>query len=281
MYLSEEQIDSLLSYVGYGDFSRPDIIFLANEGGLGDRSVEANIMDICGPFKAKPECWVNGDGANGYWKVGEWEPGSIERVPVSPFLRLCSRMVLALEDKDSSPQKWFQRGDRSVINHVRRFLSEGGLYSNRPGIRTALLDWRPLPRNNERSPLPYENVEQNLYLKAFNFSDNGSDNPYISWREKRIKIFNDLFHIYPVPLVLCVGDIPAKKRLAEHIWGIREFDEIVLSPSGKKIFVSKQKVGLGTEIVLSPFFGYEHMGYAGVRDLTAYIRENLMNENRS
>jgi len=275
MNLREEQIQSLLAYVGYGDFSKAEVVFLANEGGLGDRSVEENIYDICGPFREDANNWLKEDWRHGYWKVGKWSPGSKSKVPSSPFLRLCSRMLLALEDRNQSCENWFRRGDGVVLAEVKKFLMEGGLYSDRPGIRTALMDWRPLPRKTERDPLPYENVDQRRYLEAFGFKG-GGDNPYIAWRQMRIEIFRELFGVFPTPVVLCVGAPNDKKILAQNIWGISEYDEIVLSPSGKRIYVSKETVGAKTKVIITPFFGYEHMGYAGVCDLTAFLRENIL-----
>ncbi|MEK3883968.1 hypothetical protein [Paenibacillus sp. PL2-23] len=275
MNLNEEHIKSLLAFVGYGDFSKADVVFLANEGGLGDRSVEENIFDICGLIREDSNNWLENDWSNGYWKINQWSPGRVGKVPRSPFLKLTSRMMLALEDQSQSCENWFRRKDINVITKVNKFLMEGGLYSNRPGISTALLDWRPLPRKTEREPLPYENVDQIRYFEAFRFKDR-SDNPYIKWREERINLFRSLFKVFSIPVVLCVGASEDKKILAKEIWGISKYDEIELYSSGKKIYVSKEAVGAGTKVIISPFFGYEHMGYAGVCDLTAYIQENIL-----
>jgi hypothetical protein len=275
MYLNNYQIESLLSFVGYGNFPKADIVFLANEGGLGNRSVEENIVDITERYKANTEHWAKGDWKKGYWKLAEWVPGRIEKVPSSPLLRMTSRMVLALENQDQPCDLWFTPADKDIREQTKRFLMEGGLFSNRPGIQTAILDWRPLPRTNQREPLPYENVEQTEFLNAFSFIQN-SNNPYESWKKHRIELIHHLFEIYPIPVLLCVGDIAIKKKVVEHTLGIHDYNEIKLFPSGKKIFVSKGTAGTRTKVILSPFFDYRIMGYSGARDLTQYIRDHIL-----
>ncbi|MBP1154001.1 MULTISPECIES: hypothetical protein [unclassified Paenibacillus] len=275
MYLTEEHIHSLLSFIGYGDVSKAQIIFLGNEGGLGDRSVEDNIASICFTYKENVNHCVHGDWTKGYWKQDQWKPGREVRVPRSPFLRLCSRMILALEHPDQPIHSWFQQADHNVIQDVKRFLMEGGLFTDRPGIQTALLDWRPLPRKREADPLPYDNINQKSYIDAFNFFDRPNNNPYIEWRTKRLSLFQDLMKSYPVPLILGIGNIPAKKRMVDGIWGEQIYEEITLQPSGKKIAISKNIIGDNTRVILTPFFGYEHMGYSGVKDLAQYISDHI------
>ncbi|MBO9604636.1 MAG: hypothetical protein J7639_01725 [Paenibacillaceae bacterium] len=274
MHLNKDQMESLLAFAGYGDFSNAGVVFLMNEGGLGNRSVEENIDDICGPMREDANSWLKNDWRNGYWKIDQWSPGRVKKIPTSPFLRLSSRMVLALEDRHHSCEYWFQSKNNVLISAAKKFLMEGGLYSDRPGIRTALLDWRPLPRKTEDDPLPFENVDQNLFLKAFSFKDRGR-NPYTEWRKKRIEVIRNLFESFPIPVVLCAGDPKTKKILVQQIWGISEYDEVVLSPSGKKIYVSKDKVGVETKIIVTPFLGYEHLGYSGTSDLTTFIKKYI------
>ncbi len=267
MALSEDQQQSLLSFIGYGDIGNVDIAFFMNEGGLGQQSLEDNIELICNQYKVGSKKWKDG-----YWKTDEWLPGNIRKVPISPFLKLSSRMILALEDREKPVENWFKKGDRETEEIVKKFMMENGLYSNRPGIKSGLFDWRPLPRRSEKEPLPYTNVDQKKYLDAFSFKR--AETPYSEWGDQRVRLFKNHFTENEVPILLSFGAISTKLKLFKHIWAGLQFEEITLKESKKTIYVST-RVGKNTTVIACQFLDYQNLGYTGARELTEYIRRNF------
>ncbi|MBU9713661.1 hypothetical protein [Evansella tamaricis] len=274
--LTDEEIESLLSFVGYGDFKETKIAFMGIEGGLGGKSAKENIDLICNKYKSGTVNFLESDiWKRGYWKTGEWTPGKKGDVPNSPFLYLSSRMILALESGQEEISEWFKPGDIRKNMYVRKFLMEEGLYSNRKGIKTALIDWRPLPRNDEKTPLPYSNVKQDDYIAAFSFKKNAS-RTYKEWVEKREGLIKELIYKFEIPLLLSFGGLDYKQKIFKKIYPEIIFQSVILEPSGKEIIISKDKVGVNTTIILAKFLSYEHFGLTGAHDLTRYIRENKL-----
>lgn len=267
MTLTDDQQQSLLSFIGYGDIGNVDIAFFMNEGGLGQQSLEDNIELLCNQYKAGNTNWKDG-----YWKTDEWMPGNIRKVPDSPFLKLSSRMILALEDKENPVENWFQKGDGETGAVVKTFMMENGLYSNRPGIKSALFDWRPLPRRSEKEVLPYQNLDGKKYLDAFSFKR--SETPYSEWVDQRVRLFKNHLTENEVPILLSFGAVGAKLKLFKHIWDDIQFEKITLPESGKTIHVSS-KIGKNTTVIASEFLDYQNLGYRGASELTEYIRRNF------
>ena len=99
--LSDEQIQSLLSFIGYGPLHKTTIAFLANEGGLGALSVGENINLLSNEYKKNKSNYLDGeDWRNGYWHMEEYNPEKESFVPNSPYLYLSARILLALENKE-------------------------------------------------------------------------------------------------------------------------------------------------------------------------------------
>lgn len=270
LVLTEEQQASLLSFVGYGDIGNLDIAFFMNEGGFGNGSLADNMELLCNRYKQDSNNRMDQDWREGYWHKDRWQPGTIRKIPDSPFLKLSSRMVLALEDKDSSVEKWFQTGDEQIKQTVKKFIMEYGLYSDRPGIKSALFDWRPLPRRRESDSLPYDNVDAKQYFNAFSFKPTSPF--YTEWVDKRMNVFKNLLTKQEIPFLLSFGDVQVKLQLFKGIWGDIEFEPITLPVSKKVIYVSS-KIGKNTTIIATEFLDYTHLGYKGACELTEFIRE--------
>jgi hypothetical protein len=276
--LSEDQMESLTSFIGYGDLANAKVVFFGNEGGRGGKSVTENLELICDQYKDEGNWFDPSDWKKGYWKKGNWEPDNRETGRIgervnSPFLQLCARMGLALENAKNGVDQWFKPGDIGTLGVISKFMMAGGLYSNRPGLKTALIVWRPLPRVNERKTLPYQNIDTSQYMNAFKKLE---INPYFSWVEKRTSILSSILNEYDIPLLLSFGAMEEKKRLFERICPDIVFEKFILSPSNKVIYVGNKKVGKNTTVILAEFLSYERFGYAGACDLVKFITQRHM-----
>ncbi|MFM9532554.1 hypothetical protein [Lysinibacillus sp. IITD104] len=275
--LSDEEISSLTSFIGHGDFPKTFIAFLGNEGGLGNSSPRYNIDLLCNEFKKNNTNYFNeGNWKLGYWTVNNYDLNKRSIVPNSPFLYLTARILLALEDQESSVDDWFKKGDSKKLGKVKELIASGGLYSNKPGLKSALLDWRPLPRRDEKNyDFPYLNVDSNLYLKAFNF-EGGAENPYNEWVNKRVSIFKNVLNKYHIPFLLSFGAVKSKLTLFKKIWPEIEFNEVTLEESNKTIYVSKEKVSSNTIVIATEFLDYQNLGLIGTMELVKFLKKNYM-----
>jgi hypothetical protein len=271
--LSEEQMESLTSFIGYGDMANAKVVFFGNEGGRGGKSLTEQLELICNQYKEDGNLFDPSDWKNGYWKIENWgQERDVEKVN-SPFLQLSSRISLALDNEKDGIEMWLKPGDIGTLGVISNFMKKGGLYSNRPRLKTALIDWRPLPRFNERKTLPYQNIDTTQYLNAFTKLENNS---YFSWVKKRTSIISSILNEYDIPVLLSFGAMDEKKMLFESLQSDIVFEKTILSPSNKEIFIGNKKVGKNTTVILAEFLGYEHFGYAGARDLVKFILQRHM-----
>ncbi|TRZ40052.1 hypothetical protein CEQ21_03675 [Niallia circulans] len=171
---------------------------------------------------------------------------------------------------------WFKKGDIAKLENVRKFISNGGLYSNKVGLKSALFDWRPLPRRNERdNQFPYKNINVKEYLQAFQFKGQ-SDNQYNGWVLKQIDLFKNILSKFKIPILLSFGDVQSKLILFQNIWPEIKFKRLVLEASNKTIYVSKEKVGSNTTVIVAEFLDYQNLGYTGTKELVKYLKEHII-----
>ena len=160
---------------------------------------------------------------------------------------------------------------------MKKFISNSGLYSDKPGIKSALLDWRPLPRRNENDKqFPYENINRRKYLQAFGFKGKSDNHPYNEWVDKRMDLFKNVLSKYKIPFLLSFGDVASKLTLFKKIWPEIEFKEVILEESHKTIYVSKEKAGNHTTVLAAEFLDYQNLGYVGTMELVKYLKEHYM-----
>lgn len=275
--LTKEEEDSLLSFIGHGEFNNAKIAIFGNEGGLGDKSLKENIKLLTEQYKRKNENYLDREHwENGYWHIGEYDPEKYGDVPRGAFLNLVTRIILSLEDNESAIDDWFNKEDTTKREIVKKFIANDGLFSNYPRLKSALFDWRPLPRRTEKGKkFPYLNVDGKSYLKAFEFKGD-PNNRYNEWVDKRITLFNHVLHEYKIPILLSFGAVKTKLTLFKKIWPEIEFKEVILEESNKKIYVSKEKVGSSTTVIATEFIDYLNLGFVGTKELVKYIKNNYM-----
>jgi len=235
MVLSKVQYEKLLSFFGYGNFSEADILFFGNEEGLGGYSIDANIDARCN-YYGKDK---NGNYFNllrTTWQDGFYEDEGSQILSKlsdskktnghSNFLEIASRICLALEHKSEDNDKWFELSEDNKESKeiIKQYYEDCLFKPKKNGINSVLIDWRPLPRTNEKTwyPVEYNNIDKGKYLKAFKFSTkkNLADNftNYTQDVDKRKDIVATVFSKYPFPLGIGMGAIKSKKKVIENIF---------------------------------------------------------------
>lgn len=251
MVLSKNEYEKLLSFFGYGNFPKADILFFGNEEGLGGYPIDANIHARCCYYgRDKNGNYINLLGTT--WLDGFYEDNSSCKLSKlsglnpkktnghSNFLEIASRICIALEHNSGYSNKWFQlynhnKGSKEIIKQY----SKSGLFKpQNNGKNSVLIDWRPLPRANEMTwyPVEYSNIDKGKYLKAFKFSNSNNlvDNftNYTNDVDRRKNIVENVFLKYPFPLGIGMGDIESKKKVIKNIF--RGCNCITIYSLGKK-----------------------------------------------
>ncbi|WP_214828768.1 hypothetical protein [Exiguobacterium sp. s26] len=309
-HLSEEEMKRLEKWFGYGAFREADIVFFGNEEGLGGYPIEA-VRARTRVYGNNSDTWLDKNWENGYWDetgdtgynlVGEVtneiraEKGLVphnikEGNPNSTMLDFQARLLLALEKPEYD---WFalKRGKRNEETTDKTDITDKWkekydriqtLYDKDHKIKAALMDWRPLPRQNE-STWPYQ-LNQKEYLKAFKpgkryakkiqvaiKSDNLDGlNEYGKMVVTRTKLLKQVIEQFDFPVLVASGDPDAKEILFKLIFAEKgiTFEEKTLS-NGKRY--KKAVVHVGNReltILLSLFFNYRSncLGRDGLKGL--------------
>jgi hypothetical protein len=256
--LSKEEYDKLLAFLGYGNFSEADIIVFGNEEGTGGYSIEANVKARCNSYgKDRDGNYIHSLSPND-WKDGYWDLQENEERPKiekhllpeekiqeqgfvkGAFLPAISRMCLGLEAVSDEVDRWFQSygANPTAGNQIKEHIRQK-LFKKHEGIQTALVDWRPLPRNNEKTwyPIEYKHIShtstKNPYLRAFNnpkkiknnitsFSDFNKD------VEQRAVTIKSLLEATPAKVIIGLGGADGiKKGALEKMFG-DIFEQLVI-----------------------------------------------------
>ncbi|MFK3988098.1 hypothetical protein [Exiguobacterium mexicanum] len=303
-HLSEEEMKRLEKWFGYGAFREADIVFFGNEEGLGGYPIEA-VRARTRVYGKNSDTWLGEGWENGYWDesghtgyklLGEVtneiraEKGLAphnkkEGNPRSTMLDFQARLLLALEQPEYD---WFalkdgKKDEETTNKWKEKYERIQTLYDKDHKIKAALMDWRPLPRQDENT-WPYQ-LDQNEYLKAFKpgkrylkkiqsaiETDNLDGlNEYGKMVVARTKLLKRVIEQFDFPVIVASGDPDAKENLFKLIFadeGIT-FEEKTLS-NGKRY--KKALVYVGNReltILLSLFFDYRSncLGRDGLRDL--------------
>ena len=245
--LTKDQYRKLVSFLGYGDFMKADIIFFGNEEGAGGYSIEANINVRCNVYgKNKVGEYVNLLVDN-EWEKGYWECQSMEddtskiksfftesdkmkrqHAPKGGFLYSAARICKALEDKENNLFPFSN-------DIIKGYLSENNLFRKREGIQSALVDWCPLPRKNQSDwPPEYQLIDKKKYLDAFQklprkngerLTDEFSN--YMEDVDTRLSLLEELFQKSPAKVIVGFGGVnEMKKNVFERLYGESIFNSI-------------------------------------------------------
>lgn len=245
--LTEEQYRKLVSFLGYGDFMKADVIFFGNEEGAGGYSIEANINVRCNEY-GKNEAGeyenllVDNDWEKGYWECQSMEDDKMKieqffterdknkgrKAARGGFLYSAARICKALEDKENNQFPF-------TNDSIKKYLSENNLFRKREGIQSALVDWCPLPRRNQSDwPPEYHLIDKNKYLNAFQklpqknrekLIDAFSN--YMEDVDTRLSILNELFMKSPAKVIVGFGGVNGMKRkVFERLYGESIFTTI-------------------------------------------------------
>ncbi|WP_431026743.1 hypothetical protein [Lysinibacillus sp. LZ02] len=253
--ITKEEYDKLLCYIGCGNFPEADIMIFGNEEGTGGFSVEANVKARCQKYgKNEFDEYIYTLEEND-WTKGYWEPCSksgAEKIiqyldehgieysekayTKGSFLSTISRICLALNEENGDIDYWFKlyRDNKDTKVKIKNYI-EQSLFKKSDGIQTCLVDWRPLPRPNERWwGTEYKNIlfghEKNPYLKAFNtFKGTNKEHQFSNFLEdveKRKEILKNAISKFPVPIVIGLGGVKFKKTVFSKIFSDIKFTEL-------------------------------------------------------
>lgn len=204
--ITKDEYDKLLSFIGYGNLLKSNLIIFGNEEGAGRFPVRENV-------NVRNQFYGTEHGDYKYcldqeWDTGFWEPSSAERTKIaltfldpdgtrkdkssnSDFLNTIARFCLALEDSKSNINSWFESFPKNTGSRdkIKEYV-EKSLFKPRDGIQTFLADWRPLPR-------PTQNWWEDEYYPVFD-PNNGNSNPYLNaFSFKSVSQTTDLFSDFP------------------------------------------------------------------------------------
>ncbi|MNI33439.1 hypothetical protein D3C73_873890 [compost metagenome] len=239
--ITKDEYKTLVSYLGCGDFQKAKIVFFGIEEGTGGNGIEENVVaraNLFGEFDngTITSALKMGERENGYWEPNALLGGNKVRgikglPPVGAFLKgfynpTIARISLELESPEEVPEYWFQGMNENLGAKKKIIERIGQLYQkdSESQLAIALTDWRPLPRPNENDwPSEYGGINKNLYLKAFDnpgstqiYEDSFSN--YTEDAHHRAQLLRNLLTTNSIPLIIGLGNIPAKKKLLENIF---------------------------------------------------------------
>ncbi|MBU8915117.1 hypothetical protein BGM25_03535 [Bacillus sp. FJAT-29953] len=294
MKLSREQFEKLNAFAGYGDQKQADVIYFGMEEGLGGKDIEPNIMARCEYYGKDSRGWFNPT----TWKDGYFERCGSEAAEKMAAcltdlgldnpadgsngniqsLEFMSRLSLFLKE----PEKpWFAlKGEQpELYDRITAYWRNARLFHADEKIKTALFDWKPLPRANV-SDWPYE-VEDDLFLKkeyedAFDFKEHS--NPFLTEMvQKRLELLGRVVSTETFSTLIAFGGRTGKVRiLTEALSRVTKdpiaFQEVVLPESKQTISVAELTInGKKRLFICSPFFDSKVLSRKGLEELAQYI----------
>ncbi|MGD7024747.1 hypothetical protein ACQCVK_19365 [Rossellomorea vietnamensis] len=240
--LTEEKYRKLLAFIGYGDFKNADFIVFGNEEGTGGYGIEENVEARIG-YYGKDEngeyvdCINPNNPLEGFWdnsasnKIARYlEDNGRENVEdiqyvKGSFLSTIARICLALEDEAANSEFWFKTFTEhpDARDHIQLHILNN-LFKSNSRIKTALSDWRPLPRSTENKwPQEYHQIhpelKNNPYINAFNkvvTLPNEYRNDFSDFSQdvfKRLTILKNTFTASNSRIVLSLGGVNGMKRM--------------------------------------------------------------------
>ena len=235
--------------MGYGAGTyapdKVEILFIGNESGTAGRSVQDYIERLTYPEKYKSEANID----------SEKESSPQRR---SPMLQYMNR--LRLYSIDLNPQ-WLKPKSEMESDLYDRVINESWCAGN----TVHLLDIRPLPRPTE-DKWPYVNIDQKLYLRAFNRFDSEGSNPYTDWvRIRKTHLQKKIETFTTIKCIIGAGNPNMKMKFLKELFPQVQFDSII-GQSGNKFLVGTHDKGF--KIIVCKFLNHQNgIGYSGLNDL--------------
>ncbi|GMK38870.1 hypothetical protein PCCS19_19240 [Paenibacillus sp. CCS19] len=276
--ISQAQYQTLISYMGCGNFPTAKIVFFGIEEGTGGYKIPENVVARAETFGQFENGTIVSSFTPGSREDGFWEPDAqhgghkVRHVlglpPDVPFTGghynpLIARISLALEQPQTNPNHWFRLypDDLDASAEIRRRI--GQLYRKNSECRIdfALTDWRPLPRPNMKQwYLEYSTVSKKLFNKAFDNIDfkrvhQDDFSHYTNDTIKRARLLHQLITSFSIPLIIGLGKIPTKRVLLEKIFPGLQFESFqsTVFPNHPGLLGRVQLNGQMLHVLLLPF----------------------------
>ncbi|TSI05295.1 hypothetical protein [Lysinibacillus sp. BW-2-10] len=287
-YLSNEEIDKLLAFIGYGDLQKSKIIFFGNEEGLGGYELHNAIQAKCEVYGNNCESHLNKDNwKDGFYEIPEKIDGPYKKVMqklrgdlredkslFSPMLEFQARIALHLQYPN---QEWFLTSSESKEGkdnyQIIKNYYQTSLYNQSSSLNISLMDLRPFPRRNEKDEWPYANINRSEYLKAFKFENDENISAVCKeLRNKRVAVLKRTIEFSSANLIIGIGDKESKRRFFEQNFRNNQkpivFEELPLTKEKIELFkTSIQLENRTISVLLCDFFDYRNIGVEGLETL--------------
>ncbi|PWW08720.1 hypothetical protein DFQ01_101446 [Paenibacillus cellulosilyticus] len=276
--ISQEQYQTLVSYMGCGNFPNAKIVFFGIEEGTGGYAIPENVIARAETFGQFDNGSIVSSFTPGSREDGYWEPNAqlggqkVRQVlglpPVEPFTggffnSTIARISLALERPQPDSNHWFRLypEDKNAAADIKRRIGQLYRKDSECRIDFALTDWRPLPRPNMGKWYPeYSTVNKSLFNKAFDNVDfkrvhQDEFSHYTNDAIKRARLLHQLITSFSIPLIIGLGKIPVKRKLLEKIFPGLQFESFqsAVFPNHPGLLGKVQLNGQMVHVLLLPF----------------------------
>ncbi|UYZ21734.1 hypothetical protein [Mesobacillus jeotgali] len=290
--LSNDELEKLQAFIGYGDLRKSKIIFLGNEEGLGGYELDYSIKAKYEAYGKNSSTYLNVDN----WKDGYYEiPENVEENYKKVLLNLRGR--LNSEDSLFAPmlefqariiknilqpnRNWFLKKseDEDAYKEIKEYYQRS-LYNRNSQYNVSLMDFRSLPRKNERDDWPFENINCSQYIKAFEFNPHSKlDDFYMNLQKQRGRVLKQAIEYSVADTIIGIGAKHAKKRFFEQNFDSVEFKSYKLSKGKPQLYKGELSLKDRTiTVLLSDFFDYRTIGLDGLEKIA---KEHLPVKGRS
>jgi hypothetical protein len=200
-------------------------------------------------------------------------------------LEFMSRLSLFFEEPD---QQWFElkEAQPELYKRITMYWRRHRLFHADERIKTALFDWKPLPRASIKD-WPYQ-IEDNLfnhkeYDRAYEFKKHS--NPFLKEMvQKRLDLLENILSSEKFSTLVSFGDRPGKvKLLINALSRVTNqpvhFEEVYLTESQKKISVAELFINNKKRLIIcSPFFDSRALKRKGLEELAHYSLPHFNNK---
>ncbi|WP_156396466.1 hypothetical protein [Paenibacillus sp. Soil724D2] len=236
---------------------------------------------------------LNGDWENGFWEENDKDgEGKIERyiiardgklkkkveVPPSPFLNYIARICLALDhrNEDKPLQDWFQKKNAD-LGIIDKYIKNHLFKKSVEGVKTALTDWRPLPRPNqdtwfEEYGLLGKSARQ--YMDAYFFNPNEREKAAYILAERRAELLKDLIVNSKARFLIMIGEVlESKLDLIKRFFPDQDIQFTRLKTRNHAYTITVKLPHKTFHIYAMPFFGN---GALSLEELHRFVRDILL-----